>query len=29
LKMDVKRRAVEKNYAEQIEAMYAGKKKPA
>ena len=29
LKMDVKRRAVEKNYAEQIEAMYAGRKKPA
>jgi long-chain acyl-CoA synthetase len=29
LKMDVKRRAVEKNYAEQIEAMYAARKKPA
>jgi len=29
LKMDVKRRAVEKNYAEQIEAMYTGRKKPA
>jgi long-chain acyl-CoA synthetase len=29
LKMDVKRRPVEKNYAEQIEAMYTGRKKPA
>ena len=29
LKMDVKRKAVEKNYAEQIDAMYTGRKKPA
>jgi len=29
LKMDVKRKAVEKNYAEQIDAMYTSRKQPA